>query len=301
MVSWEERITKSSDPSIQIEHELRYQFAVPIIQSAETWCDLGCGTGVAARRALKNHFAGKHIVLVDLEETALAEAKSDFSNDTTTAFCADLTNEEHLERVHKTLLDQPGPRAITCFETVEHLSTFVPLLNLLTTLANTNETTVLISVPNDEFWAIENPHHVTTWGEGAFAELKSLLPKEHVIAHQTSLAGSSILTNQHEEVDSWQAPELAFSRVPTHFLAGFGPQHNELHKTMQQVTQVDPTEQRLWTRQREANLELANAMVHDCETAIENAEKELSDYRKYIQELEERITKLQPKDQSTSS
>ena len=38
-------------------------------------------------------------------------------------------------------------------------------------------TTVLLSVPNDAFWAIENPYHETMWGEGAFAELRRMLPE----------------------------------------------------------------------------------------------------------------------------
>ena len=46
------------------------------------------------------------------------------------------------------------------------------------------DATVVMSVPNDAFWATENPHHRTMWGEGAFAELQSLLPEGHTVAPQ---------------------------------------------------------------------------------------------------------------------
>ena len=35
-----------------------------------------------------------------------------------------------------------------------------------------------LSVPNDAFWSIQNPFHHTMWGEGAFEELRRLLPED---------------------------------------------------------------------------------------------------------------------------
>src|SRR5439155_9653386 len=78
---------------------------------------------------------------------------------------------------------------VTCFEVIEHLETFVPLVEMLESVKNA---TVVMSVPNDAFWATENPHHKTMWGEGAFAELQSLLPEGHAVAPQIQLNGSAI-------------------------------------------------------------------------------------------------------------
>lgn len=281
MVSWEERITESSDPSIQIEHQLRYQLAAPLIEGAAVWCDLGCGTGVGAKRALKDYAGAKHVVLVDLEEAAVQEAKHGYPTGCVTAFSADLTDNSALQRIRETLLSQPAPRVITCFETMEHLANFVPLVELLISLAGQEQTTVLLSVPNDAFWSIENPHHLSFWGEGAFAELCSLLPKDHTIAHQVALNGSAVLFKDTEEdLQPSQCSTLTFSGIPTHFLVGFGANHEKRDglQPLAGVVQTDLTTQRTWVRQRESNLALADSAV-----------EELEKYRQYIHELEDRL------------
>ena len=80
---------------------------------------------------------------------------------------------------------------VTCFETLEHLESFVPLVELLIELGARGYTVVL-SVPNDAFWSIENPHHRTMWGEGAVRGAARLLPGDHVALEQVALAGSAI-------------------------------------------------------------------------------------------------------------
>jgi hypothetical protein len=73
-------------------------------------------------------------------------------------------------------------------------------------LADHHDFTVSLSVPNDAFWSIENPFHHTMWGEGAFEELRRLLPADHVVARQFALQGS--LAQGDGEDSSRRAVEL---------------------------------------------------------------------------------------------
>ena len=123
-------------------------------------------------------------------------------------------------------------------------------------LAREGVATFVISVPNDAFWSMQNPHHATSWGEGAFEELRRLLPDEQTLLRQVALSGSAAL--------AWDAPssdyELAVAvggegAVPTHFVAAYGPRHAELRRGAL-VTQADMLEQRRWERQRENDLAL---------------------------------------------
>ena len=64
--------------------------------------------------------------------------------------------------LREAIVDGEGPRTVTCFGAIEHLETFVPLVELLTGLARDHDATAIVSVPNnDAFWAIENPYHQT--------------------------------------------------------------------------------------------------------------------------------------------
>ncbi len=69
MVEWQERITRDTNPAIRVEHDLRYAAAAPIVTAAQTWCDLGCGAGVAAADALGDARLGR-VVLVDADAGA---------------------------------------------------------------------------------------------------------------------------------------------------------------------------------------------------------------------------------------
>jgi hypothetical protein len=136
--------------------------------------------------------------------------------------------------------------------------------------------TVVMSVPNDAFWATENPHHKTMWGEGAFAELQSLLPDGHTVAPQLQLNGSAIA----EDGDG---------RVPTHFLASWG---GAAPAAVRDVVLTDLDEQRDWVRRREADLAYFKAMAAERDelyAEVRRLSDELAGYRRYIHELEERL------------
>src|SRR4051795_13763525 len=218
MPDWQERITRETEPAIRAEHDARYRLAAPLIATAVQWCDLGCGTGIAAAAALDEHGARPaKAVLVDVDEQVAGDAAAEVGLEKAQAIGADLATPEGFERVLKEL--ETGA-VVTCFEVVEHLATFVPLLERL---VEREDITTILSVPNDAFWAIQNPHHQAMWGEGAFAELESQLPPERVLLHQVQLQGSAVLPAGEEATLPLQAPVQTTDAVPTHFLAAFGP------------------------------------------------------------------------------
>ncbi len=132
MPDWQERITRDTPPAIRVEHELRYAAAAPFVHASAAWCDLGCGTGLGAAAGLGRAYDGTAL-LVDVDEDAVAEAQAAIGARTVLGLTADLTDAADLARVRERLLEvaPDARRCITCFEVVEHLATFVPLVELL--------------------------------------------------------------------------------------------------------------------------------------------------------------------------
>jgi len=292
MSDWQERITRETAPAIRAEHELRYRLVAPLVETAGVWADLGCGGGLAAAAA----FGGsrpEHAVLVDLAENVVAEAARELAVPDTRQLAADLSDAVALRRVAETLLQFEGERIVTCFEVVEHLSTFIPLLEWSGALAGDGAATFVISVPNDAFWSLENPYHTASWGEGAFEQLRLLLPGEHTLLRQVALTGSAVAEwDAGPEVHQITAEVRGESAVATHFIAAFGPRHHDLQRAAIAV-QVDLLEQRRWERQRESNLAVAEAQLTANEEIIAKQRDELREFvtqfdewRAYIHELE---------------
>jgi hypothetical protein len=274
---WEERISRDTNPAIRIEHEARYRTAVPIVREAPVWCDLGCGNGIAAAAALGEPFDGR-AVLVDVAADALRQAEREIRAARTVTLVADLTAEDDLRRVRDALLEGgAGGGCITCFEVVEHLTSFVPLVEMLVELVEHHRFTVALSVPNDAFWSINNPFHHTMWGEGAFEELRRLLPADQVVAHQFALHGSLTRVDGDPVSPQLIEHEVPTSATPTHLLVAMGPAASQL-KGAAAAGVANLVEERRWQRQRESDLAFLQAL-----------EGQLSEWRKYIHELEGRL------------
>lgn len=272
MADWQERITRDTKPSIRVEHDLRYAAAAPIVAGSPTWCDLGCGAGVAAADALGDEQLGR-VVLVDADADALDQAGRDLRTRETVRVPADLATEEGVAAVRAALAETTG--TITCFEVIEHLKTFVPLIGALIELAEQGWTVVL-SVPNDAFWALENPYHETMWGEGAFDELRRLLPADAVIARQIPLDGS------HLVVENGAAEPLALppvapkpDAIPSHFLAAFGPRGAELGSRALAIPS-DLDGRRTWERQRESSLAVLEAELEELRAYVKWSSEEFA-------------------------
>jgi SAM-dependent methyltransferase len=250
MPEWQERITRETPPAIRIEHEVRYGAVAPLARTAPTWVDLGCGAGIAAAGALAGE-GPRRAVLVDASDEALEQAAREIPAGETVTVKADLSSADGLAAVRAALGDARDG-VVSCFEVIEHLESFVGVVELLVELAAERAFTVVLSVPNDAFWPIESPWHKTMWGEGSFEELRRLLPADHVVVAQVPLQGSALIPEGAEPA----TPGSFAARgdgVPSHFLAAFGPRRGELG-ARSAVAQADLAEQRRWERQREANL-----------------------------------------------
>jgi SAM-dependent methyltransferase len=281
MPDWQERITRETKPALRAEHDLRYRLAAPLVHAARTWVDLGCGNGVAAADALGGGTTGR-AVLVDVSADAVEAAAAELaSGGDVVPLVADLTDADALASVRAAILEGEQDRVITCFENIEHLSNFVPLVTLLSELAEAGEATVVLSVPNDAFWAIENPHHLTMWSSGSFEELRGLLPAGVRVARQVELRGSAIVPGDDDlslDLSVSVSPSVA---VPTHFVAAFGPRASELVPHAE-ATQHDLDESRRWEREREADLAYFQELVTTWRPWFE-------EWRKYIHDLEGRL------------
>lgn len=266
MAPWEERITQTTTPAIINEHRIRYRFAAEAIRESLIWADLGCGAGVAAEGLLQEPFAGK-LVLVDLDEGAVREAQVLLRAHETAALRGDLTSLTDLKTVTDLLLreSQERPGCVTCFELIEHLPNFVPLLETLIELSR-GDYTVVLSVPNDAFWSLDNPHHAARWSGAAFDEFRRNLPPDHVLALQFPLTGSCIqpVVSEPARITHDCAFEAGSDGVPSHYIAAFGPSAARLG-SVAGVVQLDLDRQRAWERQREADLDYFRARVEQLE------------------------------------
>lgn len=271
MAEWQERITRDTKPSIRAEHDLRYAAAAPIVREHGAWADLGCGAGVAAADALGGEDLGR-VVLVDVAEDALDQAGRDLRTRETVRVRADLADDADVARVREAI-EAGAPAAITCFEVIEHLATFVPLIGALVELAEAGATVVL-SVPNDAFWSLESPYHQTMWGEGAFEELRRLLPEGAVVARQVPLEGSHLVLDGGADALDVPAVTPRPDAIPSHFLAAFGP-HAGLLVALAHAIPADLDARRRWERQRESTLAVLEAELEELRTFVrEHSERE---------------------------
>jgi hypothetical protein len=302
MADWQERITTETAPAIRVEHQLRYLAAAPLILGGGPWADLGCGAGIAAAEALGDG-RPSHALLVDVDGASAQRAAERLAIPHTTALALDLTVAEDLRRIGDELRPMEAEPTITCFEVVEHLNTFVPLLEWANELVSERGATFVLSVPNDAFWAVQNPYHETTWSEGSFEELCALLPEQKTLLRQIALHGSALA-----EIDgapmrhALQADVGAEGAVASHFLAAFGPRHGEI-RTAALAAEIDMLEQRRWERQREndaavaqraADAQRAAVQAQDLTLARQREDlhrqtAELDEWRVYIHELEREL------------
>jgi 2-polyprenyl-3-methyl-5-hydroxy-6-metoxy-1,4-benzoquinol methylase len=287
---WQERITRESPPAIRAEHDLRYRLAVPLIVDSATWCDLGCGNGIAAAVSLGGHRPPR-IILADLDIDAVTSAATEFADGETVTLAIDLASENDLARLREHLTGD-GETVITCFEVVEHLETFVPLVKMLSELAERGEATVLLSVPNDAFWSMENPFHRTMWGRGALEELRRLLPGEHSILHQRALHGSAVVAESAPLAERVELTlEVEPGGPPTHFIVVMGPGIGRV-KPLVDVVATALDETRSWARQRDAHLAFAEAELErlgELREVVAVQSQRFAEWRAYINELERRL------------
>jgi hypothetical protein len=240
--------TSDNSPARRLEHELRYAVVAPLVREAELWVDLGWGDGLAARG-----LRARSSLLVDVDDGALSAAAGLLPGARTLR--ADLGTPGGAAAVRAAIGDAAA--VVTCFETLAHLEDFVPCVRLLLELGS--RCAVVLSVPNDAFWAVENPLHPTTWGEGAFDELRRLLPGDHLVLEQVPLAASAIVGAGAAELPL-DPVRIAAQRVPSHFVLAFGPGTNRL-APIGATRMLDAGAERRLERERDSELAVLAARV----------------------------------------
>jgi hypothetical protein len=157
------------------------------------------------------------------------------------------------------------------------------VVELLVELAVEHATTVVLSVPNDAFWAIDNPYHETTWSAAAFAELRAMLPADHVFAEQVPLRGSRV-TVQGAVAGEPGGVEADEGAVASHFIASFGPAAGAVRGGAA-IFEADQRGERDWVRRRESYLQGLETEV----VALRVFVAERDEWRRYIHDLEDRL------------
>ena len=173
-----------------------------------------------------------------------------------TVITGDFATEEELAAVR----EAAGEGAvITVFDTLEHLTSFVGLVELLDELAEDRGATVVLGVPNDAVADGSDGGRPKTWGEGAFAELASALPAEHTVWHQLAVRGTATVQAGREGLNEGVVA-LAGGVAPVAFLAAFGPRARDLRPDVSLV-QANPGAERAARRALEGELEYLRARV----------------------------------------
>jgi hypothetical protein len=259
------------------------------VRAAATWCDLGCGIGLAAGAATDGPFGGV-LILVDADEPSVVQAAAHLQVQATVPLAADLNVAADRAAIRAAVLDAPAPRAITCFEVLEHVRDLPSVVALLLELATEHDTTVVLSVPNDGFGAVANPFHETVWSVAAFGELRAMLPEHHMFAEQVPLRGSRLRV-QGAELPADAVVEPHEGAVASHFIAAFGPAAERLRGGAR-ILETDQRGERSWTRQRESDLAYLEAKGTEQAAELVTLRAlaaQMDDWRRYIHELEDRL------------
>jgi hypothetical protein len=125
------------------------------------------------------------------------------------------------------------------------------------------------------------------WSEGAFEELRRLLPADHLALRQVALQGSAIVLENGAD-ERTVAVGVDPGGVPSHLIVAFGPEAERVAAGAH-VVQVDLEEERLWVRQREAHLSVLEAEVDTLRAEVQANSAEFEEWRRYIHELEAKL------------
>jgi hypothetical protein len=154
----------------------------------------------------------------------------------------------------------PDDAVVVCAGVIERLASFAGVVHALVALAAERRATIVLALPNDA--AAETPAdgRRSVWGEGAVAELRGLLPSDHVCLHLLALRGTALVpAGEAAELDVSVGADARVS-APTGFVLAFGPRAQRL-RTAATVAATDVSLERARDRARTAELEVLRARV----------------------------------------
>jgi hypothetical protein len=209
-------------------------------------------------------------VLVGSDSGDVEQAQRELRLTGSSAVTADLGDADDLERLRADLLEHAGDgiRCVTCFEVLQDLSDFAPLVGLLSELAEAHGFTVLVSVPNDAFWP--RGESASSWGEGAFDELRRLLPRGQIVLGQLPLQGSALAPAGGDSPELRTVDvEVDPDGVASHFVVAFGPERERVAAGAR-VVQADLQDERRSARERAAELDYLRQYVRELERRLDS-------------------------------
>ena len=154
----------------------------------------------------------------------------------------ELAGEDSIVDVAALAGDDPDPAAIAsalqahavegavvvCAGVLERLAAFGPVVEALVAISAQRAATIVLAVPNDAYPSDGSVGRASSWGEGAVAELRRLLPPDHRVFHQVALRGSALVA----ETETAQLPAIVGidprATAPVAFVLAFGPRAAQL-------------------------------------------------------------------------
>jgi hypothetical protein len=149
---------------------------------------------------------------------------------------------------------------IACVGVLERLASFVGVVEALVALASERQATVVLAVPNDAVRDTAAGERHSVWGEGAVAELRGLLPADHVGLHLLALRGAALVPAGAAAEVGVSVSVDARATVPAGFVLAFGPRAQRLQATAA-VAAADLSAERTHERARTAELEVLRARL----------------------------------------
>ena len=149
---------------------------------------------------------------------------------------------------------------VVCAGVIERLASFAGVVHALVALASERQATIILALPNDAAADAPAGGRRSVWTEGAVAELRGLLPADHVCLHLLALRGAALVpAGEAAEVDVSVEAD-ARDAGPAGFVLAFGPRAQRL-RTGATVATADVGLERARERARTAELEVLRARV----------------------------------------
>ena len=146
---------------------------------------------------------------------------------------------------------------VACVGVLERIGDFVELVQALVALAGERGATVVLAVPNHVVAGEERP---STWTEGAVAELRGLLPADHVAYRVLALRGAALVPAEEGAQLDATIDADPHAGAPAMFVLAFGPRARRIAAAAA-VAVADLGAERAYDRARTAELEVLRARV----------------------------------------
>jgi hypothetical protein len=194
-------------------------------------------------------------VLVDRVVTVLADGREPLD---AAALAGDPPDADAL--VEALRVRAQADSVIACVGVLERLGSFVGVVEALVALAAERQATVVLAVANHAVTEAAPGEHQSVWGEGAVAELRGLLPADHVALRLLALRGAALVPAGAAVEVGVSVDADARAAVPAGFVLAFGPGARRLQATAAVAT-ADLSTERAHERARTAELEVLRARL----------------------------------------